>query len=129
MQTLLRQLRAVAPERAQALLHKGRVAGAPLRRELKTLDTVPHKGKHSNQANLYLLLQALGAEPKLDGASWLGAQLVYPRERLIGHGTFANVYACEQLAIKQLKAPSRDRREVEVLQRLTHRNIVQLKDH
>jgi len=40
MQALLRQLRAVAPERAQVLLHRGKVSSSLLRRELKTLDTV-----------------------------------------------------------------------------------------
>jgi serine/threonine protein kinase len=129
MQTLLEQLKMVSPERADVLMHKGRLSRSRLLRSLQALDVTPYCGKHSSQANLFLLLRALNQTPRLKGASWPGALHIYPRTDKIGEGSFAIVYKCGALALKQLKKPHTSLSEVQIMRSLSHPGIVQLRDH
>jgi len=128
MQALWAQLQSASPERAQAIASGDKISTTGLRRLLEALQQVPFRGRHSSQANLWLLLKTLGREPKLNGASWSGAAYIYPRHSLLGEGSFASVYQCGGVALKQLKSKHRSSREVDILRILEHPHIIQLLD-
>jgi serine/threonine protein kinase len=128
MQQLVQQLREISADRADHIFKNGKLVHSALRRSLLLLGSEGYHGRNSGSANLWLLIKLLGRQPQLRGHEWPAAELVFPRTRLLGKGSFSKVYECKDYALKCLNTKGNWDREVALLQALVHPNLVKLAD-